>query len=348
MTIETLWLFLVAFLLAMYTVLDGFDLGVGGLHLWLGRSDEERRLTLRSIGPVWNGNEVWLLAGGGSLYCAFPGLYASGFSGFYLALTMVLWLLIFRGIAVEFRNHYRHPRWRRFWDTAFGFSSLLLALFLGVALGNVIRGVPLDANGWFFTPLFTDFRVGPKPGILDWYTVLVGLFGVAALLHHGALWLALKTRDDMELRARKAARTLWWPVLAFAGAVMVATVYVQPQMAGNLARHPWGIVFPLAALGALAGSGLRCRQGRETGAFVFSALFLGAFLLSVVCGIYPMVLPSSSGPDLALTVQNTAAAKHSLAVALAWWIPGMLLVGGYFTYTYRSFAGKIHPGEDAE
>src|SRR6266852_5879633 len=176
-----LWFLLVAIMITAYVVLDGFDLGAGVVHLLVARTDDERRAVIRTIGPVWDGNEVWLLAGGGTLYFAFPLLYASGFSGFYLPLMIVLWLLILRGIGVELRMHLESPVWRGFFDGAFSLSSLLLTVFFGAALGNVIRGVPLQKDGYFFLPLWTDWRVGALPGVLDWYTVLAGVVALVAL-----------------------------------------------------------------------------------------------------------------------------------------------------------------------
>src|SRR5262245_25920576 len=190
---ETIWFSLVAIMIAAYVVLDGFDLGAGIVHLFVARTSDERRVVLASIGPVWDGNEVWLLAAGGTLYFAFPALYASGFSGFYLPLMIVLWLLMLRGISIEFRNHLDSPVWIPLWDTVFALSSALLAVFYGAALGNVIRGVPLDDKGYFFEPLWTDFRLGPASGILDWYTILVGVTAFFVLAQHGARWLAMKT-----------------------------------------------------------------------------------------------------------------------------------------------------------
>src|SRR6201997_3925470 len=189
---ETLWFSLVAAMIAVYVVLDGFDLGAGVIHLFVARNDVERRTVLASIGPVWDGNEVWLLAGGGTLYFAFPALYASAFSGFYLPLMVVLWLLILRGVAIEFRNHLQSPVWGPFWDAVFCGASALLAIFFGAALGNVVRGVPLDASGYFFLPLWTDFAAGKDTGILDWYTILVAVAAFLALTLHGSLWVALK------------------------------------------------------------------------------------------------------------------------------------------------------------
>src|ERR1700730_230441 len=207
---EALWFWIVAGMLAAYVVLDGFDLGVGIVYLFVAETDQERQLTLRTIGPVWDGNEVWLLAGGGTLYFAFSLLlYASAFSGFYLALMIVLWLLIMRGISVELRMHINVGVWKSFFDGLFFFSSALLAIFYGAALANVIRGVPLQEDGYFFLPLWTNWRIGIQPGILDWYTVIGGVVALVALAVHGALYLAVKTEADLQQRSRSVARRLW-------------------------------------------------------------------------------------------------------------------------------------------
>ena len=203
----TIWFCLVAIMIAMYVLLDGFDLGAGAIHLLIAKTDEERRQILASIGPVWDGNEVWLLAAGGVLYFAFPQLYASGFSGFYLPLMMVLWLLILRGASIEFRNHVKSAVWDPLWDFLFCASSILLAVFFGAALANVVRGVPLDASGYFFEPLWTNFRLGEVTGILDWYTILVGVLALLVLVMHGALWVQLKTIGAVNERARKLLAT---------------------------------------------------------------------------------------------------------------------------------------------
>jgi cytochrome d ubiquinol oxidase subunit II len=204
----TVWFVLLAFMITAYVVLDGFDLGAGILHLVVARTDQERRSVLRSIGPVWDGNEVWLLAGGGTIYFAFPLLYASSFSGFYLPLTIVLWLLILRGISIEFRTHRESPVWGGFFDGLFTVSSALLTIFFGAALGNVLRGVPLGADHLFFLALWTDGRHGPHPGILDWYTMLTGVVALVAITIHGALYLCLKNSGPLAERARRAR---CWP-----------------------------------------------------------------------------------------------------------------------------------------
>src|SRR5512140_1023267 len=250
---ETARFCLVALMLGVYVVLDGFDLGAGVAHLLVAETDEERRAVLRSIGPVWDGNEVWLLAAGGTLYFAFPALYASSFSGFYLPLMIVLWLLILRGIAIEFRNHIESEVWHPLWDVVFAGASGLLAIFFGAALGNVVRGVPLDKAGEFFLPLWTDFQAGPEAGILDWYTILVALASLLTLTVHGALWLALKNRGVVHRRARVLASMAWWGVLAAVVVITLASFRVQPHLKESFAARPWLYVFPLAALAGLAG-----------------------------------------------------------------------------------------------
>jgi cytochrome bd ubiquinol oxidase subunit II len=338
---QTIWFCLVAVMIALYAVLDGFDLGAGIIHLLVARTGNERRMVLRSIGPVWDGNEVWLLAGGGTLYFAFPALYASSFSGFYLPLMMVLWLLILRGISIEFRNHIDSRVWQPFWDAVFCGASALLAVFFGAALGNVVRGVPLDAQGEFFLPLWTNSLPGRDPGILDWYTVLVGVAALVTLTLHGALWVALKTAGPVHDRARAVARGTWWGVLLMTIAITLASFGIQPHLRQSFDGNPWGYVFPLLALFGL----ITARFGDLTG-FLGSSLFIVGMLTSAAFGVYPYVLPSNGDPRLGLNIHNAAAAEYGLKVGLAWFIPGMILVAGYFVYVYRNFAGKVRLEEE--
>ena len=343
---ETLWFCLVAIMIAMYVVFDGFDLGVGILHLYVAKTDSERVRVLRSIGPVWDGNEVWLLAAGGTLYFAFPLLYASSFSGFYLPLMMVLWLLMLRGIAIEFRSHVESAIWKPFWDAIFCAASALLALFFGAALGNVIRGVPLDASGYFFEPLWTDFRLGKETGILDWYTVLAGLTSVLTLTAHGAHWIVLKTDGEVRQRSSNVAAKVWYGLAAMTLIVTAVTFRVQPNVAVRLKSQPWGYVFPLLALVGLFGMRWFARKQDEVKAFLSSCAYIVGMLTSAVFGVYPYVLPSNSDPNLGITLYKAAAPLYGLTVGLAWWIPGMLLVTAYFVFTYRHFAGKVQLEEE--
>lgn len=345
---ETLWFYLVAAMVAVYVVLDGFDLGAGALHLFVARNDTERRTVLQSIGPVWDGNEVWLLAGGGAMVLAFPRLYASGFSGFYLPLMMVLWLLILRAISIEFRSHLDNPVWRPVWDVAFSLSSLLLAVFFGAALGNVVRGVPLGEDGFFFLPLWTSFRPGtPELGVLDWYTVAVGVTSLLALTYHGAMWVTLKTEGGIRERAQQAAG-LTWPILVlFLLLVTVLTFRIQPQVPARLNAHRIAFLLPIIAVGGLVASRWFTAQRRELPAFLGSAAFLVFMLVSVVFSLYPLVLPAVGNPEASLTIYNASGPEYSLSVALFWWIPGMILVSLYTTYVYRSMAGKVVMDPDA-
>lgn len=339
-----LWFCLVAVSLAGYVILDGFDLGAGIAHLLIARNDEERRAVLGSIGPVWDGNEVWLLAGGATLYFAFPALYSSSFSGFYLPLMIVLWLLILRGCAIEFRNHVSGATWTPFWDTVFAGASALLAIFFGAALGNVLRGVPLTGDGEFFLPLWTDFRPGPEPGILDWYTILIALFALAALALHGALWLNLKTGGALQARARRLAAVSAAAVVLLTALATPASFAVQPHILESFSAHPWGFLFPSLALASLAGVWFFLAQRRDLPAFLSSCAFIGAMLSSAAFGIFPYVLPSNAGRSRGLTVYNAAAPEYGLAAGLWWWIPGMLLALGYTFFVYRGFAGKVTAG----
>jgi len=341
---ETIWFMLVAIMIAVYVVLDGFDLGAGIVQLLVADTDRERRQVLRSIGPVWDGNEVWLLAGGGTLYFAFPALYASSFSGFYLPLMMVLWLLILRGISIEFRNHIDSLVWKPFWDMVFGGASALLAIFFGAALGNVVRGVPLDRANEFFLPLWTNFGIVHEVGILDWYTVLVAVAAFATLMVHGALWVALKTDGELEQRARRVAHAGWWGLLPLTVAITWCSFAIQPRLGASFGDRPWGSVFPLLAVSGLIG--MRATHRRDVAPFLCSSLFIVGMLTSAAFGLYPYVLPSNTDPRLGLTVYNAAAAPYGLKVGLAWFIPGMLLATGYFVYMYRSFAGKVALDEE--
>jgi cytochrome d ubiquinol oxidase subunit II len=335
------WFLLVAVMLAAYVVLDGFDLGIGVLHLFLARTEEERQVLMRTIGPVWDGNEVWLLAGGGTLYFAFPLLYASGFSGFYLPLMIVLWLLILRGIGIELRMHLESPVWRGLFNGSFGIASLLLTVFFGAALGNVIRGVPLQTDGYFFLPLWTDWRVGPQPGILDWYTVIAGLVALVALALHGANYAVVKTSGDLNARAHRAAAFLW-PVLAIlTAASLAATLYIRPELLTNYQQMPVLYAIPVLVAASLIAMRIMTHRGNERAAFLASCGYLILMLLGAAAAVYPNLLLSSTDPALNITVYNAHSGEHSLSVGLIWWTLGMALAIGYFVFVYRMFRGKI-------
>lgn len=338
---ETLWFMIVAVMVAAYVVLDGFDLGAGVIYLGAARTPAERQKIMRAIGPVWDGNEVWLLAAGGTLYFAFPLLYASSFSGFYLPLMMVLWLLMLRGIGIELRAHMENPVWRRFFDVVFCVASILLAIFFGAALGNVVRGVPLAADGYFFEPLWTNFRVGQNNGILDWYTVLTGVIALVTLTAHGSLYVAVKTEDDLNRRANSVAKAAWPLQLILTVLGLVATVYIRPGVLDNYKHHAIGFLIPVIVFGALAVMMHAMLNGKEKTAFVASALYIVGMLVGAAFALYPVVLPASTDPARNLTIYNTAAGHHGLSVGFTWWVLGMLLALGYFFFLFRMFKGKV-------
>jgi len=341
MSIPSLWFIIVAFMITMYVVLDGFDLGAGIVHLLIAKNDDERRTILRAIGPVWDGNEVWLLAAGGTLYFAFPLLYASSFSGFYLPLMMVLWLLMLRGLGIEFRHQIHHPMWKSVWDVSFSVSSFLLAIFFGAALGNVVRGVPLDAEYYFFEPLWTTFTVVPDAGILDWFTTLMGLVALFTLTVHGANYIAMKTEGELQQRSRSVAAKTWWGVLLTSILALVATSSIRPETWDNYHHHPWGYIFPLAAVLGLFGMYVFRRKGNDTKAFLSSSLFILGMLSATAFGLYPNLLPASTDKTYSITIYNAAANEYGLSVGLVWWIVGMVLTIGYFVFVYRAFRGKV-------
>jgi len=337
---ELFWYGIVTWMLAMYVILDGYDFGVGVLYPFVARTETERRMVLASIGPVWKGNEVWLVASGGVLFFAFPKAYAAGFSGFYLALIMVLWLLIFRGLALGLRSHLNHQLWRQFWDLAFFSASFLLAIVFGAALGNLIRGVPLNREGYFFVALWTDFTPGPAPGILDWSTLLMGLASAAILTLHGANYLAMKTNGDVYERAVTTAKRSGWIVISLTCLAMLMLPFVQPMLRLNYAAHPLGYLFPVIGALALIAAVVFRRRQLDVAAFATSSLFILAMLGSVAWGCYPNLLIATTKPAHSLTIFNATAGAYGLRIGLVWFIFGIALVITYQVYIHWLFRGK--------
>jgi cytochrome bd ubiquinol oxidase subunit II len=328
----TVWFVLLALMITIYVVLDGFDLGVGALHRIVGRSEAEREEAISAIGPIWNGNEVWLIAGGGVLFLAFPAAYAAAFSGLYVGLILVLWLLVGRGLGIELRHQVDSPLWRTACDTVFWLASAALAMVFGVALGNVVRGVPLGPDGYFHLPLFA---------LLNWYALLVGLLGLVVLTAHGAAFLAARADGEIARRARHWARRLWWGELALVAAAAWPTYHVRHAMLTSLADHPWRIGFPALALGALLAMRVWQRRGAWRRAFAASSLLIVGLLTTVAAGLYPYVLPSRAGEPFGLTVRNAASSGHALTVAAWWWTVGIILALVYFTVAYRLFLRDV-------
>src|SRR5919107_2076938 len=343
---ETIWFIFVALMVTMYVLLDGFDLGAGAVHLFVARNDRERRTIIRAIGPVWDGNEVWLIAAGGTLFFAFPTLYASGFSGFYLPLIIVLWLLMIRGLSIELRGHIENPVWATFWDGMFFLGSSLLAVFYGVALGNVVRGVPLGEDGYFFQALWTNFSpTNPQPGILDWYTILTGLLALTALVAHGAGWVAVKTEGELNARARRISRIGWIALVLLTVITTVATFSLSSQMLPSFSERPWGFVLPALAVAGLSLMGYFGFRERDTAAFLASSAYIAGMMASTAFALYPKVLPAVE-PENSLTVYNASGSAYGLAVGLVWWTIGMVLAAIYFVLIYRLFRGKVRIEDD--
>jgi cytochrome bd ubiquinol oxidase subunit II len=329
------WFAILALCLVAYVVLDGFDLGAGALHLIVARTDDERRQVLAAVGPYWDGNEVWLLATGGVMFVAFPTVLASGLSGFYFAIFLVLWCLVVRGISIEFRNHVEDPMWRTGWDVAFSLASGALALLFGVALGNVVRGVPLSADGWFALSLFTQFRPREPVGILDWYTVLVGLFAVLALTTHGALYLAWKTSGVVADRSRRLARrtglglVVLWPIVTW------ATVHVRPNYFRAFAGRPLGWLAAVVLTCGIVAVFVSLRRGRALAAFLGSTAFLTGLLAATAVTMFPVILPSTRDAAYSLTVDGASAPAPGLWIALGWAAVGFPLAILYFVLLFR-------------
>lgn len=337
----TLWFWIVTTMLTMYVVLDGFDIGVGIVYLFVARTEQDKRKAMHAIGPVWDGNEVWLIAGGGTLFFAFPLLYASSFSGFYLPLTIVLWLLMIRGLSIELRAHTHDNVYKSLFDATFFLSSALLAIFFGAALANVIRGVPLGSDDYFFLPLWTDWRTGANPGILDWYTAIGGVLALLALALHGLLYLALKTTHQLNERATSMAKRLWPVVLLLTLASIPATVIARPESLVHYREHGAAWLAPLAVATGLAIVAISLARGWEGRAFLGSSLYLTAMLVGAAAGLYPVVLPSVGPAGHDITIDRALAGPHTLHVGLAWWSFGITLAIIYTVTVYWLFRGKV-------
>jgi cytochrome bd ubiquinol oxidase subunit II len=338
---ELLWFGTVAGMLAVYVVLDGFDLGAGAVHLFVARNDLERRSVLAAIGPVWDGNEVWLLAGGGALFMAFPVAYAVGFSGFYLPLMLLLWVIILRGLSIELRGHIENPLWAAFWDAGFAVGSALIAIVLGAALGNVLRGVPLDGTGTFQLSLFDSFWPGPSSGVFDAYTVLVGVFTLLALGGHGALYVAWKTEGAVHRRCMRAGAWLWAGAGVLFPIVTWATVRVAPELPGVGSGRPLVWVLLLAVIAAVATLVRGLFRGRSRVAFIGSAGTLFSLLGTAAAARWPVLLRSTIAPGLSLDAHAAATSSHGLRVAMCWAAIGLPLACAYFVFLARAFRGKV-------
>lgn len=338
---ETFWFIVVALMFAIYLVLDGFDFGAGMIYFYVARIEVERRVILSAIGPVWSGNEVWLIAGGALLFCAFPRAFAVGFSGFYLALILVLWLLMLRGLAIELRSHVDHPLWRPIWDMTFTMASLFLAIVFGIALGNLVRGLPLNSEGYFFMPLWTTFLPGSEPGILNAHTVLNGIFGASILSIHGANYIAMKTDGELHQRACRFSNVGGWMLVPMSLLNVWTLSSVHPVLGHHFSTHPVGYVIPVAAMVAVGSMIYFRHKGQDVAAFLASGLFILAGLGTIAWGYYPNLLLSGIDAKAHLTIYNAATSPYGMRVALVWFLIGFSLVITYTVYIYRAFWGKV-------
>ena len=332
-----LWFGLVALLFTGWAVLDGFDLGVGVLHRWVAKTDEERREVLGAIGPVWDGNEVWLIAAGGSLFLAFPRALAASLSGFYLPVMFVLWALLLRGLSIHLRSHLGSPLWRSFFDSTFMLGSAAVAVLMGAALGNLVRGVPLREDGYFELPLWTNFATSGELGALDWFTVLCALLATVTVTAHGANWLVLKTAGAVQQRALWARKRLWGVTAALTLLVTFLVPLVNEAALG--ARVLPGALLALSGLVVIA-----VRSNSERPAFLGGSAFIVGLLLMTFSAMFPVIL-RSRGAGASIDVTSAAAGQTSLQAGLVWWGPGILLAAGYFWWVMRHFRGKASPAE---
>lgn len=343
-----LWFWLVSVMVAIYAVMDGFDFGAGILHLFVAKTNEERREVLGAIGPLWDGNEVWLLAGGGAMFLAFPRTLASGFSGFYMAMFMVVWTLILRGISIEFRSHVRDDLWRAFWDRGFAFASILMPVLLGAALGNVIRGVPVGQDGYFNITLFTSFGTTNPVGILDWFTVLIGVFALVTVAAHGSLFLAWKTEGPVHERSRALAKPLWIAVIVLWVISTFATRTVSPEIFGRFPGAPLAWLFFVVYLAGLATVFYGLTKNRFLLAFLGSGAFILGILATTAACVWPVMLKSTLNPGWSLTAQNASVGAHGLQAGLVWWLIGFPIAVGYVAFLFKIHRGKVKAAAEGE
>src|SRR5580698_7818139 len=340
------WYSIVTFMLVVYVVLDGRNFGAGMLHWLVAKTPQERRQVIAAIGPLWSWHEVWLVGFGGTLLAVFPKLLASAFAGYYLALLLILWCLILRGISLEVGGHIDDRMWQEFWDFVFVLANTLLAILFGAAAGNLARGVPLDADGSFSMAFFTDFTARGYVGLLDWYTVSVAIFTAVILAAHGATYLVLKTEGPVHDRSASFARVLWAAVPLLLLVISVESAFVRPDLLGHAIQNPlwWlGLLVVCAAAIALI-TGLSTRS--ELRAFIGSNLLIAGLLATGAAALFPIVLHSTLAPEFSLTVYNVAAGLKSLEYAAIWWPISFALAAAYFVFVSRRYAGKVSVKQD--
>jgi cytochrome d ubiquinol oxidase subunit II len=345
---QVLWFWLVFAMFALYVVLDGYDFGVGILHRYVAKRDDERRTVLSAIGPFWDGNEVWLIAGGGALFVAFPKVLSAAFSGFYLAMFLVLWALLIRALSIEFRSHLKNKRWRGFWDYCFVGSSALLPILLGTALGNVLRGVPLNVQGEFSLPLVSSFYPTGALGVLDYYTVSVGVFAGVVVTGHGALFLVWKTEGDVQARARRLVTPLWSTIVILGLGLTVSSRVVCSEWFSLVPTSLLVWFGLLLYVGGIAGVFTFHYRKRALAAFVASSAFVVGLLVAVAAAAFPVLLRSTFDARFTLTVYNASVSTSGLVTGARWWFLGFPLAAGYVALLHYLHRGKARPVESEE
>lgn len=335
------WFAILSLMLATYAVLDGWAIGCGVVQFLVAKMPVERRLVISAIGPLWTWNEVWLVAAGGVLFVAFPTVLAVALPGFYLAVFVLLWCLIGRGLSLEFGGHLDDPLWRIFWDTAFTVVNILIALLLGAALGNLIRGVPLGPSGKFSLAFFTDFRPYGEVGILDWYTICVAGFTLICVAAHGASYLAWRTEGEVEGRSSRLGRRLWLAVFALMPAITWATTAVRPEIFVKMAHRPLAWVAVSFAIAGSVAVVLGQRRDRSRLAFLGGCSFILGLLGAAAVSIFPVMLHSTLGPDHGIDAHAGAVKGGGLEIALLWWPAAMALSVAYVAVVSRQFAGRV-------
>jgi cytochrome bd ubiquinol oxidase subunit II len=337
MDLNTIWFLLVAVLIIGYAILDGFDLGVGVLHLFT-KNEEEKRVNLNAIGPVWDGNEVWLLTGGGALFAAFPIVYATVFSGFYLALMLLLLALILRAVSFEFRGKIESPGWKNLWDIAFGIGSLLPAILFGVAVGNILRGIPIDANGMFTGNFFT---------LLNPYSILVGVLSLALFLMHGSIYMTMKASGNQLERMKNMAPRLWMAFVAVYVLVTLYSFFAADFLFATVLSNPLFWILFVVLLAAIIYIPLALKAEKFGRAFFSSSLTIACMIGLMGLSLFPRLVPSITDLNNSLTIYNASSTQRTLFTMLIIALIGMPFVIGYTIFIYRSFKGKVRLGEES-
>lgn len=334
------WFGVLSFMLIVYVILDGRNFGAGMLFWQVAKTPLERRQVVAAIGPLWSWHEVWLVGFGGTLLCIFPRLMASAFSGYYLALMLILWCLILRGISTEVAGHINDPLWQGFWDSVFTFSNFLLAILFGAAAGNLERGVPIDSQGNFSMAFFTNFKPYGYVGLLDWYTVSVAVFIAVLLAAHGATYLWLKTEGPVHDRSARCANYLWAAVIPLFLLVSVETWVVRPGLFQNAVHKPlcWVGLLVIVGSGIMLIQGLA--SGREKRAFTGSNGLIAGVLGCGAVALFPIMLYSTIAPENSLNAYAVASDHHALILASIWWPFAFILACIYFIFVSRQYSGK--------